>query len=229
MKTPPEQPAGSAAEATEARTPVTKDLLFRRALAIVDAEGLSALTMRRLAADLGVEAASLYHHVPNKQAVLDGAVSVMREDMVFDEPIPSDWRGILEMVFMRYLDLLTAHPNMLPLAARHVPTDPADGLVYLVATGLSEADAVAAWQSVLAFVVGWATFAGEAITGDVDYLPPGLAERMRQWDAATARHALRAMLESYEVTPASTSRAGVHLPPRGPLPAPASTYLPLQR
>ena len=82
MKTPPEQPAGSAAEATEARTPVTKDLLFRRALAIVDAEGLSALTMRRLAADLGVEAASLYHHVPNKQAVLDGAVSVMREDMV---------------------------------------------------------------------------------------------------------------------------------------------------
>lgn len=183
-----------------AREPVTRDLLFRRALAIVDAEGLSALTMRRLAADVGVEAASLYHHVPNKQALLDGAVSVMRERMTFSEPIPSHWRDILEMVFLRYLDLLTAHPNMLPLAARRVQTDPADGLVYLVASGLSEADAVAAWQSVLAFVVGWATFATESIDRDDTYLPAELAALMSVWERETARHALRALLASYEVS-----------------------------
>jgi len=184
-----------------ARVPVTKDLLFRRALAIIDAEGLTALTMRRLAADVGVEAASLYHHVPNKQAVLDGAISVMREAMVFDQPLPTDWREIMELVFLRYLDLLTAHPNMLPLAARHVETDPAEGLLFLLDAGLAEDDAVAAWQSIIAFVLGYATFASQALAADVDHLPAGLAIRMTRWDRPTARHALRALLGAYEITP----------------------------
>ena len=183
------------------RVPVTRDLLFRRALAIIDAEGLAALTMRRLAADVGVEAASLYHHVSNKQAVLDGAVAVMREGMVFDEPVPTGWREIMEMVFLRYLDLLTAHPNMLPLAARHVETDPVEGLTYLVATGLTEDDAVAVWQSILAFAVGFATLATETIIGDVDHLPAGLATRMNRWHRDTARHALRALLDAYDIKP----------------------------
>ncbi|MGV1007274.1 MAG: TetR family transcriptional regulator [Dermatophilaceae bacterium] len=179
---------------------MTKNLIVHRALAIVDAEGLAALTMRRLAADLGVEAASLYHHVPNKQAVLDGAVSVMREGMVFDEPLPAGWREIMEMVFLRYLDLLAAHPNMLPLAARRVASDPADGLTYLVATGLTEDDAVAVWQSVIAFVVGFAALATDTVVGDVAYLPPALATRMTHWDRETARRALRSLLDAYEVT-----------------------------
>jgi AcrR family transcriptional regulator len=179
------------------RVPVTRDLLFRRALAIIDADGLAALTMRRLAADVGVEAASLYHHVPNKQAVLDGAVSVMREGMVFDQPLPTDWRDLLELVFLRYLDLLTAHPNMLPLTARHVETDPAEGLLFLLDAGLSEDDAVAVWQSIIAFVLGYATFASQALAADVDHLPAGLAARMARWDRRTARHALQALLGAY--------------------------------
>lgn len=44
------------------------------AVALVDAEGIQALTMRRLAADLGVEAMSLYYHLPGKEALLDGLV-----------------------------------------------------------------------------------------------------------------------------------------------------------
>jgi len=180
------------------RTPLTRDLLFRRALAIIDAEGLSALTMRRLAADLGVEAASLYHHVPNKQAVLDGAVSVMREAMVFDEPLPTDWRDIMEMVFLRYLDLLTAHPHLLPLATHRVDTDAVDGLGYLVTLGMPPDEAVALWQSILAFVVGYATLATGTISGTVDHLPEELGTRMTHWDRDTARRGLRAILSSYD-------------------------------
>ncbi len=180
------------------RPPVTRDLLFRRALQIIDTEGLAALTMRRLAADLGVEAASLYHHVPNKQAVLDGAVSVMREAMVFDGPLPTDWRDIMEMVFLRYLDLLTAHPHMLPLATRRVETDPVDGLGYLVALGMPPDEAVALWQSILAFVVGFATLATDTIPGSVDQPPEGLGTKLTHWDRATARRGLRAILVNYE-------------------------------
>jgi AcrR family transcriptional regulator len=52
-------------------------------VALADVEGLGALTMRRLAQELGVEAMSLYHHVANKDDILDGMV-----DIVFSEIEP---------------------------------------------------------------------------------------------------------------------------------------------
>jgi AcrR family transcriptional regulator len=68
------------------RQPVTRDRALATAVAIADAEGLAGLTMRRLAQELGVEAMSLYHHVPNKDAILDGMV-----DLVFAEvELPAD-------------------------------------------------------------------------------------------------------------------------------------------
>jgi AcrR family transcriptional regulator len=73
------------------RQPLTRERAFQVACALADAEGLESLTMRRLAEELGVEAMSLYHHFPNKDAILDGMV-----DVVFSEielPVPSpDWR-----------------------------------------------------------------------------------------------------------------------------------------
>ena len=50
------------------------------ALSLVDRDGVAALSMRRLGAELGVEAMTLYHYLPNKDAVLDGLVErVMAE------------------------------------------------------------------------------------------------------------------------------------------------------
>lgn len=62
------------------RTPLTRERALRAALDLADIGGLDALSMRRLADALGVEAMSLYHHVANKDAILDGLV-----DLVFDE------------------------------------------------------------------------------------------------------------------------------------------------
>ena len=73
------------------RAPITRARAIGVAVALADAGGLAELTMRRLAEELGVEAMSLYHHVPNKAAILDGMV-----DAVFAEiELPSatgDWR-----------------------------------------------------------------------------------------------------------------------------------------
>ena len=58
---------------------------------MADAEGLERLSMRRLGERLGVEAMSLYHHVPNKPALMDAMV-----DQVFAEmavPEGDDWRA----------------------------------------------------------------------------------------------------------------------------------------
>ncbi len=205
------------------QVPVTKDRLYARALAIIDAEGMEALTMRRLAADLGVEAASLYHHVPNKQALLDGALGLVRAEMTFDEPLPQDWKQLIELVFQRYLHVLMAHPNLLPMAGRHVDSDEAGGLPYLVEHGLSEEDAVSLWQSIIAFVVGFAVFATESFPRDSDYLPPSLARRMARWDESTCRRTVRYLLHSYAGAPApdapspagATSPAGPTSPARG--------------
>ncbi|GAA1993864.1 TetR/AcrR family transcriptional regulator C-terminal domain-containing protein [Microbacterium pumilum] len=59
------------------RAPLTKDRVLSAASAIADDDGLDALTMRRLADDLGVEAMSIYYHLPNKDAILDGLVELV--------------------------------------------------------------------------------------------------------------------------------------------------------
>jgi len=56
------------------RSPLTQDRVLEAATAIADRDGIDALTMRRLADDLGVEAMSIYYHLPNKNAILDGLV-----------------------------------------------------------------------------------------------------------------------------------------------------------
>jgi AcrR family transcriptional regulator len=78
------------------REPVTRERALHAALALADVEGLEGLTMRSLAAALGVEAMSLYHHVPNKEAILDGMV-----DLVFTEiappPTDTDWKTAMRV------------------------------------------------------------------------------------------------------------------------------------
>ena len=72
--------SSTAQRSTERRAPLTRDRVLRTAIDLADAGGIDALTIRRLAEQLGVEAMSLYYHVPNKEAILDGVV-----DLVFAE------------------------------------------------------------------------------------------------------------------------------------------------
>lgn len=76
------------------RTPLTRERVLAAALDLADADGLAALSMRRLGQALGVEAMSLYNHVPNKAAILDGLV-----DRVFAEielPAPGEpWKDAM--------------------------------------------------------------------------------------------------------------------------------------
>jgi len=65
---------------TEPRAPLHRERVLEAAMALADAGGIAALSMRRLAEELGVEAMSLYHHFANKEAILDGMV-----DAVFGE------------------------------------------------------------------------------------------------------------------------------------------------
>ena len=59
------------------RQSLSRDLVLETAVTLTDHEGLAALSMRRLGQELGVEAMSLYHHVANKEALLDGMVDAV--------------------------------------------------------------------------------------------------------------------------------------------------------
>src|SRR3954465_5603007 len=77
------------------RAPVTRDLALRAAAGLADRDGPASRRMRKLAGKLGIEAMSLYHHVKNKDDLLDGMV-----DLVFSEinlPVSrQDWQTALQ-------------------------------------------------------------------------------------------------------------------------------------
>jgi len=77
--------------APEARVPLTRERVLRAAMGVADGHGAGAVTMRAVASRLGVEAMSLYNHVKNKDAILDGMVDIVVDEI--DLPTDADdWR-----------------------------------------------------------------------------------------------------------------------------------------
>lgn len=103
------------------RPPLTRERVFAAALEIADAEGVEKLSMRRLGRALGVEAMSLYHHVPDKAAVLDGIVAAVLADVPVPGPTAAggDWRDRLAGMFRAMRAALLRHPGALPVLATH--------------------------------------------------------------------------------------------------------------
>jgi AcrR family transcriptional regulator len=88
-------------------TPLTRSAVIGAAVRLADAEGIARLSMRRLGDALDVEAMSLYHHIPNKTALLDAMV-----DVVFDEialPSGGDWRAGLRARAVSQREVLLRH------------------------------------------------------------------------------------------------------------------------
>ncbi|NTW28130.1 MAG: TetR family transcriptional regulator [Coriobacteriia bacterium] len=181
--------------------PLTADELFATALRIVDTEGLETLSMRRLAREVGVEAASLYHHVPSKDALIDGMLLQMRSEIHLPEPLPTDWKDLYAAIFTEYYRMLAAHPNLVIYAGRRVESDPeTSGLETLTQLGFSDGNAIELWQSVIAFCAGFSLFSSNYAETDTTDLPPGLAKRMTEWREETVGRTLRVILEGYSGT-----------------------------
>ncbi len=69
--------------------------MLEAAIRVADRGGAEAITMRRVAQELGVEAMSLYHHVPNKDAILDGVVDAVFAAIELPRPGDGDWRAAI--------------------------------------------------------------------------------------------------------------------------------------
>ncbi|MBZ9595054.1 TetR/AcrR family transcriptional regulator [Streptomyces erythrochromogenes] len=128
---------------------LSRDRIVEAAGALVDAEGLEAVSTRRLAAALGVSGPSLYNHFRTKDEILDAVADAVssRVDLSMFEGVGAggdagggdgdgggqDWRGALQAWAHSYRDALADHPNIVPVLARGPGRRPA---------GLRVADAV---------------------------------------------------------------------------------------
>jgi len=91
------------------RVPLRKDRVLRAAVALADRGGIEALSMRKLAQEVGVEPMSLYNHVRDKEDVLDGIVDVVISEI----EVPSsgdDWKTSLRQTVMAARKVLLRHP-----------------------------------------------------------------------------------------------------------------------
>lgn len=111
---------------------ITRELLIRTALQIVDREGLDALSMRRLGAELGVDPMTAYRHLPNKGALLDGVMEAVVAEIDLDVDRSLKWQDQLRQLIRADVEALMAHPNVLPLLSRRPLTTP--GSLRLVET-----------------------------------------------------------------------------------------------
>ncbi|MEU7568819.1 TetR/AcrR family transcriptional regulator [Streptomyces fradiae] len=106
------------------RVPLDRERVLRTAVETADEGGVGSLTMRKIAERLGVEAMSLYHHVANKNDILDGMV-----DAVFGEidlPAPDEaWKQAMRRRAVSARDALTRHPWAIGLMDSRATPGPA--------------------------------------------------------------------------------------------------------
>ena len=96
---------------------LSRDRIRDGALDLIDAHGLEALSMRALAAHLGVQAASLYSHFASKNEVLDAVANLLTRQVDTSGFDTGDWRIGLQVWGRSYRDALAAHPKAAPIVA----------------------------------------------------------------------------------------------------------------
>ncbi|MCM1945142.1 TetR/AcrR family transcriptional regulator C-terminal domain-containing protein [Streptomyces sp. G2] len=148
---------------------LSRERVLATALELVDREGLSALSMRRTGAELGVEAMALYRYAAGKEALLDGLVEALYtelEERLAASPEEPDWRAELHRIAAETHRVALAHPHVapllatrmlaVPLARRPLPVlrDHERILALLGRAGLDEEATVTAFRAVTAWVLG---------------------------------------------------------------------------
>src|SRR5438270_4829327 len=145
---------------TPVRAPITRSRVAEAALAVVDRDGLEALSMRRLGAELGVEGMAVYRHFPNKAAVLAGVGEVLLAELVIPPPSDVPWQTVFREVARAYRALLLEHPHAIPLLAALPLSDPAAAraagavMAQLRNAGFDAPSALKTLATITSYVVG---------------------------------------------------------------------------
>lgn len=201
----------------DGRTPLTRDTIVETAIKLLDADGISGLSMRRLGDALGVEAMAIYHHFANKDAMLDAVAARIIEDTGEGLPLDSaDWKTVMMSGPASAARALEAHPKAgwLFLGRQYSTTESLQMLEaplrILYSAGFRGQALVDAAHAIFAYVAGWYVLASgqggswgnpdsDAVAAAAETVPltaeltPELQDWGRGFDAG-----LRALLDGLE-------------------------------
>lgn len=133
--------------------------IAQAALAVIDAEGIDALTMRKLAKHLGSSPMGLYTYFPDREALLDGVAQLLMAEV--DTP-PEDvhWREAMRHIMKAVRDVAMRHPNASRLINRFPPHTP-DALAFVEAgfrsfrrAGFDELSTARCYRALAAYSLG---------------------------------------------------------------------------
>jgi AcrR family transcriptional regulator len=188
MRETGERPVTKADEATHAaggvgggsnggsqRERLTRERVVATALRVMDAEGVEAVTMRRVGRELGVEAMSLYNHVRDKEDLLDGVTEAVLAEFRW-EPRTDDWMELGRGAAREWRRVVRAHPNVIrlmierkhPLTSAEALRPTEIALDLLRRAGLSERDTANAFQAFGGYIFG-------VVMMEIGNLAPGRA------------------------------------------------------
>ncbi|MGA2829967.1 MAG: TetR/AcrR family transcriptional regulator [Streptosporangiaceae bacterium] len=189
-------------DSPEERVPLSRERVLRGAVAVADAAGIAALTMRSLASELGVKPMSLYHHVAGKDEILDGIV-----DLVFSEidlPSPGgDWKSQLRRRAVSARRALGRHPWAIGLMESRANPGPATlrhhdaTLATLRSAGFSVAMTAHAYALLDSYIYGFAIqeaslpFTPETVTETTEAIMQHFADEYPHLAEMATGHILR--------------------------------------
>lgn len=200
---------------------LSRERIVEAALDLLDAEGLEAVSTRRLAAELGVSGPSLYNHVATKDELLDAVTEAVLGEVDLSmfaglaRGGPPGWREALYSWAHSYRAALAAHPNVVPVLARgpgrRRPTmlRVADAVFGgLVDAGWPRREATRVGALMRFFIIGsaLASFAGgfpddaAVYAGEYPHLDQAhlLADRQQEIDESAFETGLQALLDGLE-------------------------------
>lgn len=177
---------------------LTRERLVQAALAIVDRDGLPALSMRRLGAELGVDPMAAYRHFPNKEALLDGVMEAMVAEIDFYIDDNADWQTRLRQLARSNLEAMMAHPNALPLLATRPLTTPGSLLIVEKALEITGSAGIPLMDGVLAINTTGLFTAGFTAAVAASARDPRTPEDLRNGVASLPPEQFPHMIEALE-------------------------------
>ncbi|MBX9360617.1 TetR/AcrR family transcriptional regulator [Streptomyces sp. WAC04114] len=198
---------------------LSRERVLAAALDLVDSEGLSALSMRRLGAELGVEAMALYRYAASKDSLLDGLVEALYlqlEGRLAAEPGAGsdvegpEWRHGLHRMARATYDVCLAHPQVVPLLATRMMAVPMAQrpaavlrdhervLTLLRSAGFDEATVAEVFRAFTAWLLGYVSVELRPMVDNPDETDPAFRlglHRLSAKELPTLRETAAALAE----------------------------------
>jgi TetR/AcrR family transcriptional regulator, tetracycline repressor protein len=194
--------------ATKAKTrePLSIQLIHETALELMNRDGLDALSMRSLAKVLNVDPMAIYHHIPNKAALLTGIYEGVIAELFTELPLELSWQEQLKHLLRRFRTLATRNPNIFPglIASSHTSPGIARAidamLGILLESGLPAKTTVQTGDAVFAFITGFVLLELNHLASGADASAHEIAEALPLANMERLRQELRdnQFLESFE-------------------------------